>query len=71
MKEISKRVGFEEDENAPVGVSKVFIVVNRLEDEGDYVLRVFATLEDALEYARFESNLNELDEYVVIEKEVF
>ena len=71
MRAIDERVGFEADENAPVGVSRVFVVVNRLEDEGDYVLRVFATFEDAVEYARFESNLNELDEYVVIEKEVF
>ena len=71
MKSLSERIGFEADKNAPAGVSRVFVVVNRLEDEVDHVLRVFATFEGAVEYAEFERDLNELDDYVVIEKELF
>lgn len=71
MRSLSERVGFEADKNAPAGVSKVFVVVNRVEDEGDHVLRAFATLEGAVEYAEFERDLNELDEYVILEKELF
>jgi len=37
---------------------------------GDVVLRVFATFEDAVRYAEFERDLNELDDYAVIEKAV-
>ncbi len=70
MREISKRVDFEADVNVPAGVSKVYVVMNRLEDEGYYLLRVFATFEDAVAYAEFERDINELDEYVIFEKEV-
>lgn len=71
MRSLSERIDFEADENSPVGVSKVYVVMNRGEDEGYYLLRVFATFEDAVAYAELERDINELDEYVVIEKEVF
>lgn len=47
----------------------VFVVVNRFE-EGEKVLAVFANNQDALDYAEMEADINELDEYVIIVKEV-
>ena len=73
MRALSERVVFEEARGAEVGVSKVYVVTNRITEEdsvGDVVLRVFATFEDAVRYAEFERDLNELDDYAVIEKEV-
>jgi hypothetical protein len=66
--ELVERIGFEElvdEAQFPV----VYVVVNRLE-EGDRVLRVFADSQDALDYAFFEADINELDEYVIIEQEL-
>jgi hypothetical protein len=47
----------------------VYAVVNRLE-EGDRLLHIFASRDDALAYAHEEAELNELDDYVVIAKEL-
>lgn len=65
---LAERIEFEElvdEAQFPV----VYVVVNRLE-EGDCVLRVFADSQDALDYACFEADINELDEYVIIEQEL-
>jgi hypothetical protein len=49
----------------------VFVVVNRFEEQdGEKVLAVFAKIEDALEYAEMEADINELDEYVVLTQEL-
>jgi len=47
----------------------VYAVLNRLE-EGDRLLHIFASRDDALAYAHEEAELNELDDYVVIAKEL-
>lgn len=66
--QIYNRVGFEElDDEAEFPV--VYAVVNRLE-EGDNLLRVFANRQDAFDYAHIEADLNELDLYFVIEREL-
>jgi hypothetical protein len=49
----------------------VFVVVNRFEEEeNEKVLAVFANIDDALEYAEMEADINEFDEYVVIMQEL-
>jgi hypothetical protein len=76
MRVISEQVGFEASKNDPAGVSKVFVVVHRLDDEymvgrSDRVMRVFSTFEDAIEYAEVNAEFYESREYVVIEKGVY
>lgn len=73
MRALSERVVFEEARDEVAGIMMVYIVVNRIIEEdsvGDVVLRVFASFDEAVRYAEFERDLNELDEYAVIEKEV-
>jgi hypothetical protein len=49
----------------------VFVVVNRFEEEdGEKVLAVFANIQDALDYAEMEADINEYDEYVVLTQEL-
>jgi hypothetical protein len=47
----------------------VWIVVNRLE-EGDKVLHVFDSPSSAMAYAEMEADLNEVDWYTIIVREV-
>lgn len=69
MKALAERVFFKEDREAEEETTKVFAVVNMVE-EVEYLLRVFKFESDAIEYAMMEAELNELDEYVVVEKEL-
>ena len=69
MKALAERVFFKEDREAEEETTKVFAVVNIVE-EVEYLLRVFKFESDAIEYAKMEAELNELDEYVVVEKEL-
>jgi hypothetical protein len=73
MRALSERIVFEEERGDVVGIMLVYIVVNRIAEEdsaGDVVLRVFSNFNDAVRYAEFERDLNELDDYAVIEKAV-
>ena len=63
----SDRVKFRKNEYVPI--NPVYVVVNSLE-EGDYVLQVFSKAIEAYEYAIAEAELNELDEYAIITKEL-
>jgi hypothetical protein len=69
MEQVAERVFFKEDREAEEETTKVFAVVNMVE-EVEYLLRVFKLESDAIEYAMMEAELNELDEYVVVEKEL-
>jgi hypothetical protein len=69
MKALAERVFFKEDREAEEETTKVFAVVNMVE-EVEYLLRVFKLESDAIEYAIMEAELNVLDEYVVVEKEL-
>ena len=76
MRVINEKVGFEVSKNDPVGVSKVFVVVHRLDDEymvgrSDRVMRVFSTFEDAVEYAEINVEFYKSREYVILEKGVY
>jgi hypothetical protein len=69
-KRMHNRVSIEDLEGVvSVANPVVFVVVNRFE-EGEKVLAVFANNQDALDYAEMEADINELDEYVIIVKEV-
>jgi hypothetical protein len=68
MSYVAERVEFEElDEEAQFPV--VYAVVNRLE-EGDHLLQIFNDSQLAFDYACMEAELNELDLYVIIEREL-
>lgn len=69
MKVLAGRVSFKEDREAEEETTKVFAVVNMVEGV-EYLLRIFKLESDAIEYAMMEADLNELDEYVVVEKEL-
>jgi hypothetical protein len=77
MEVLHERVVFEGEaawdgfsEEATMDSAKVYLVFNRVE-EGDYFIKAFEKKFDALEYATMEAEINELDEYAVLEKELF
>ena len=69
MKALAERVFFRADREAEDETTKVFAVVNVV-DEVEYLLKVFKLESDAFEHAVMEADLNVLDEYVVVEKEL-
>jgi len=70
VKMLSDRVFLEDKDMAPEEAVKVYVVVNRIPDEHDVVLHVFKHMTDAIDYASAEAEMNVLDDYVVIKKEL-
>jgi hypothetical protein len=70
MDQVAKRVYFKADSEAEEETVKVYVVVNSFEFFGGNVLKTFKLKSDAIEYASMEADMNELDEYVVLEMEL-
>jgi len=68
MEQVAERVFFRADKEAEEETVKVYAVMNMFEDV-ELLMNVFKLKADAIEYASTEARYNEVDEYVVIEKE--
>ena len=68
MEQVVERVFFRADKEAEEETVKVYAVMNMFEDV-ELLMNVFKLKADAIEYAKMEADYNEVDEYVVIEKE--
>jgi hypothetical protein len=63
----ASRVEFRQSAYDPI--NPIYVVVNVLE-EGDHVMEVFVDRDFAYDYALTEAELNELDQYAIIRKEL-
>lgn len=68
MEQVAERVFFRADKEAEEETVKVYAVMNMFEDV-ELLMNVFELKADAIEYASTEARYNEVDEYIVIEKE--